>query len=87
MPIFVLYFMIYDACKEAIEKHPSMQNNSHLWVSSALAGGICGSTTWALAFPLDVIKSKIQTSPLESNRAEDREIWHVGNFFFEERRS
>jgi solute carrier family 25 (mitochondrial carnitine/acylcarnitine transporter), member 20/29 len=38
--------------------------HSHTWLASAFAGGCAGCFTWAMVYPVDVIKTRIQTSPL-----------------------
>lgn len=40
--------------------------NTHTWLASAFAGGCAGSITWAIVYPVDVIKSQIQTAPLDT---------------------
>jgi solute carrier family 25 carnitine/acylcarnitine transporter 20/29 len=40
---------------------------SHTWFASGFAGGVSGSLTWAIIYPLDVIKTRIQTSPLDTS--------------------
>jgi solute carrier family 25 carnitine/acylcarnitine transporter 20/29 len=45
----------------------SIENNSiHQWAASALAGGCSGAFTWAAIYPFDVVKTRIQTSPLDT---------------------
>ena len=39
--------------------------NTHKWLASAFAGGCAGSITWGIVYPVDVIKSQIQTAPLD----------------------
>ncbi|KAL9182761.1 hypothetical protein ACHAXT_004040 [Thalassiosira profunda] len=71
-PAFGMYFATYDTIKMRVEnlleekdgKHP-IPSHAHAWAASALAGGISGAWTWAIIYPFDVIKSRIQTSPLE----------------------
>lgn len=46
------------------------QHNAHTWFASALAGGLTGALTWAIVYPFDVIKTQIQTSPLNTPRNE-----------------
>ena len=73
-PAFGMYFATYDTIKmrvenlleEKDEKHP-IPSHAHAWAASALAGGISGAWTWAIIYPFDVIKSRIQTSPLENH--------------------
>lgn len=38
----------------------------HTWAASCIAGGVSGAFTWAVIYPFDVIKTKIQTTPLET---------------------
>lgn len=77
VPAFGLYFASYDYIKDktntflarqaGIEdlNHADMQH-SHTWVASAFAGGVAGALTWGLVYPVDVIKTKIQTAPLDT---------------------
>jgi solute carrier family 25 (mitochondrial carnitine/acylcarnitine transporter), member 20/29 len=51
--------------------------NTHTWLASAFAGGCAGSLTWALVYPVDVIKSQIQTAPLDTP-LRDLRMWTVG---------
>ena len=60
----------------------NMTNNSsdtknHVWAASALAGGCSGALTWALIYPIDVIKTRIQTSSLDTP-LQQRRMLHVG---------
>lgn len=81
-PAFGMYFATYDAIKERVERglaerdaaHP-IPSHFHTWAASALAGGISGAWTWAIIYPFDVIKSQIQTGPLE--RHLQRGMWTV----------
>ncbi|KAL7463849.1 hypothetical protein ACHAXS_004202 [Conticribra weissflogii] len=82
-PAFGFYFATYDSCKERVENllkskddiHP-IPSHAHAWAASAFAGGVSGAWTWAIIYPFDVIKSKIQTSPLERNL--QKGMWTVG---------
>ena len=83
-PAFGLYFAAYDTIKDRVESllqekdddHP-IPSHAHAWAASALAGGISGASTWAIIYPLDVIKSQMQTSPLE--RHLQKGMWTVGS--------
>jgi len=73
-PAFGLYFATYDTIKDRVESFLREQEESHpipahlhAWSASALAGGLSGALTWFVVYPFDVIKSRIQTSPLERN--------------------
>mmetsp|Transcript_6773 Transcript_6773/g.11849 ORF Transcript_6773/g.11849 Transcript_6773/m.11849 type:complete len:393 (-) Transcript_6773:311-1489(-) len=73
-PAFGMYFATYDTIKAQVERlleekdenHP-IPSHAHAWAASALAGGISGAWTWAIIYPFDVIKTRIQTGPLESH--------------------
>jgi hypothetical protein len=39
-------------------------------LSSVVAGGITGALTWGLIYPLDMIKTRIQTMPLNTPLSE-----------------
>jgi len=45
-------------------------------ITSTLAGGIAGALSWVVVYPVDVIKSKIQTSPLDAPASSLR-MWTV----------
>mmetsp|Transcript_32874 Transcript_32874/g.36607 ORF Transcript_32874/g.36607 Transcript_32874/m.36607 type:complete len:396 (+) Transcript_32874:1-1188(+) len=46
------------------------QHNAHMWIASAVAGGLTGALTWAMVYPFDVIKTQIQTSPIDTPKNE-----------------
>jgi solute carrier family 25 carnitine/acylcarnitine transporter 20/29 len=52
----------------------SSKNNLHSWAASSLAGGFSGALTWAIIYPFDVIKTRIQTSPLDTPMEQRRMI-------------
>eukprot|EP01024_Parvocaulis_polyphysoides_P029813 TRINITY_DN27042_c1_g2_i1.p1 TRINITY_DN27042_c1_g2~~TRINITY_DN27042_c1_g2_i1.p1 ORF type:complete len:290 (-),score=26.86 TRINITY_DN27042_c1_g2_i1:285-1154(-) len=56
VPSFGVYFAVYEACK--FNQH---FNNDHM-ISHFVAGGIAGVVSWAVVYPFDVIKSRIQSS-------------------------
>jgi len=43
--------------------HPKTKNKA-VELASFIGGGVAGSATWALVYPIDVVKSVIQTAPL-----------------------
>lgn len=49
---------------------PQQQNGAHTWIASAMAGGLTGALTWAVIYPFDVIKTQIQTAPIDTPRSE-----------------
>ena len=52
--------------------------HTHTWIASAIAGGIAGSATWAIVYPVDVIKTHVQTMPLDTPRAK-LSMYRVGS--------
>lgn len=85
VPAFGLYFAAYDSIKETVvsnmEKVLDKSNEGggstiHTWAASCIAGGISGALTWASIYPFDVIKTKIQTLPLDTP-IEKRRISHI----------
>lgn len=89
VPAFGLYFSTYDFIKDhtnrflaqrdgTLDDDASMPTqHTHTWLASAFAGGMSGCTTWAVVYPFDVIKTRIQTSPLDAPVSE-RRILNVG---------
>lgn len=51
-------------------KEPDHDHNAHRWLSSAISGGLTGAVTWAIVYPFDVIKTQIQTAPINCPRSE-----------------
>ena len=88
VPAFGLYFAVYDYMKDSVNRilarqagvddlDASTMTHTHTWVASACAGGIAGSVTWGVVYPVDVIKTKVQTSPLDTP-LRDLSIYRVG---------
>jgi solute carrier family 25 carnitine/acylcarnitine transporter 20/29 len=69
VPAFGAYFSVYDIVKDGVNDYFDTHNSSseqHTWIASAFAGGFSGSFTWAIIYPIDVIKTRIQTAPLDA---------------------
>lgn len=75
VPAFGAYFAIYDHVKDVANSYFAKQagittttlgssniTHTHTWLASTLAGGLAGSITWGFIYPIDVIKTHIQTS-------------------------
>mmetsp|Transcript_3086 Transcript_3086/g.4342 ORF Transcript_3086/g.4342 Transcript_3086/m.4342 type:complete len:337 (+) Transcript_3086:284-1294(+) len=95
IPAFGLYFASYDFVKEKTfslfcdhseliseNKNTSLKHDIPLTIS-ALAGGISGAFTWAVIYPFDVIKTRIQTAPLDAS-IEQRRITYLANQILKE---
>ena len=58
-PTMGFYFLFYEMCEAEIPKRAGLgETSTTLW-----AGGICGTLTWALAYPFDTVKTVSQTMP------------------------
>ena len=80
-PSLAAYFPVYHILKESIGEFSSSSNNNNnkkdsLWWSSALAGGLAGCLSWTIVYPIDVIKSRIQSLPLDAP-AKERSFLHI----------
>lgn len=80
VPAFGMYFVTYDCVKEGINRKLRSYDpsHSHSWAASAISGGITGSFTWFIVYPLDIIKTRIQTAPIHCTKPCQSKIWHVG---------
>mmetsp|Transcript_48114 Transcript_48114/g.58019 ORF Transcript_48114/g.58019 Transcript_48114/m.58019 type:complete len:390 (+) Transcript_48114:64-1233(+) len=89
IPAYGAYFCSYDITKQLLLSEIKKRNNKlkpkkesgkqDMMVASAIAGGFTGCWTWAIVYPLDVIKSRIQTSPLTALSKESRmSVWQMG---------
>lgn len=56
------YFWSYEICKRTLRSE-SEDSAKVAGAKVLLAGGIAGIVTWASIFPLDVIKTRVQTQP------------------------
>lgn len=88
VPAFGAYFAFYDFAKDGLnslfakraglsEEEHAEQNHAHKWAASALAGGTTGALTWIMIYPFDIIKTKIQTAPMDTP-IEKRRILAIG---------
>jgi hypothetical protein len=75
VPAFAVYFATYDYIKDRTNtflthqmgfqgEDPVGMQHTHAWIASAFAGGCAGSITWGMVYPVDVVKTRIQTAPL-----------------------
>lgn len=64
-----------DGAKD-IDMSSMKKNMLHTWAASSLAGGLSGALTWAIIYPFDVIKTRIQTSSLDTP-IEKRRIMYI----------
>ena len=82
VPAFGLYFAGYDYMRDHIVNFLERNGYASLsgpWAASAISGGISGCVTWAGVYPIDVIKTRIQTGPLDARRGHvSRRMLSVG---------
>uniref|UniRef100_A0A7S4VZ96 Mitochondrial carrier protein n=1 Tax=Ditylum brightwellii TaxID=49249 RepID=A0A7S4VZ96_9STRA len=75
IPAFGVYFAAYDYIKDYINDFNKDEDDTqHAWMASAIAGGISGSITWGMIYPVDMIKSRIQTDPLTGKQYSMMEV-------------
>ena len=75
VPAFGAYFFSYELFKLKIEKiiDPVSRVRVTWWETSFpsfMAGGIAGVVSWTLTMPMDVVKSHIQSQPLDGPKQE-----------------
>ena len=75
VPGFVVYFGTYERLKNCALAQQSL-GPQHTLLASIAAGGTSGALSWAAAYPMDLIKSRIQALPMNC-RMRDRSILHV----------
>jgi len=83
-PSLAMYFPVYHILKQSIDDFYTVRGNSEstipnadsLWWSSALAGGLAGCLSWTIVYPIDAVKSRIQSMPLDTP-AKERSIIHI----------
>ena len=80
-PGFCVYFGSYERLKYSLQAQNNIQCNE--LIASIIAGGIAGSLSWAIVYPIDLIKSRIQALPVDCNK-NDRSIMHIGNTILKE---
>jgi solute carrier family 25 carnitine/acylcarnitine transporter 20/29 len=93
VPAFGLYFASYDYLKDIVHTYfdqqfrqsnggdmiqPFIPTHAQTIAASALAGGCAGCWTWLIVYPVDIIKTRIQTSPLNAP-SHDLGFWRVGS--------
>ena len=98
VPAFAVYFAGYDYMRDAFMNRVQLEQQgegsstinlpnflSSQWAASAIAGGLSGCFTWAMVYPIDVIKTRIQTGPIDVGRAhETRQILSVGSRIYKD---
>ncbi|KAG2528571.1 hypothetical protein JM18_002007 [Phytophthora kernoviae] len=83
VPSFAVYFWLYEYTKRKMIDYGI---NSH--TSMLTAGGIAGVGSWVVSYPLDVIKSAIQTLPMNYKPGEHkmayqtRQLYRLGALAF-----
>jgi solute carrier family 25 (mitochondrial carnitine/acylcarnitine transporter), member 20/29 len=58
--------------EEVVDDAMAPRTTTHTWIASAIAGGVSGSFTWAIVYPVDLIKSQVQTAALTTPYSELR---------------
>ncbi|KAF9353926.1 hypothetical protein BGX26_008311 [Mortierella sp. AD094] len=61
-PGYGVYFLSYEGLKRALDIPPGETGGINTW-KLLFAGGLAGTLSWASIYPLDVIKTRLQTQP------------------------
>jgi len=61
-PSFGVYFVVYDSVRELLNPN-CRETDSDGAAAHLLAGGLAGSAAWLSIYPIDVAKTRIQSSP------------------------
>lgn len=64
-----VYFGIYEATKQIIQTYRGTEGTVSP-VATVVAGGMCGITSWAVVYPLDVAKTRYQKECLARGKGE-----------------
>eukprot|EP00128_Syssomonas_multiformis_P000038 Colp12_sorted_trinity150504_noHs@35808 len=62
-PSYGVYFWAYEAAKRWLTSHTSTTQTTeddHQFFETMVAGGVAGSIAWAVCYPFDVIKTRLQ---------------------------
>ena len=65
IPSLAIYFYVYKTCRALLVSTTYMSDD----IAIALSGGFAGCASWTTTYPLDVIKTNIQISSLESSHS------------------
>ena len=76
-PGFAVYFSCYDDIKHRLQR-----SLGESWAAPILAGGTAGSLSWAVVYPIDLIKSRIQVLPLDASKLE-RSMWNIARDIYQ----
>ena len=68
MPTYGIYFLSYDFFQRYTVKEKRV-NGLRVYLGKMLAGGLAGMLTWLFAYPMDVVKSTVQSASFKTNRA------------------
>eukprot|EP00588_Corethron_pennatum_P029718 CAMPEP_0194313108 /NCGR_PEP_ID=MMETSP0171-20130528/10001_1 /TAXON_ID=218684 /ORGANISM="Corethron pennatum, Strain L29A3" /LENGTH=316 /DNA_ID=CAMNT_0039067917 /DNA_START=235 /DNA_END=1182 /DNA_ORIENTATION=+ len=63
VPAFGMYFSCYEYIKEELQERVT---GLPPYLASMFAGGASGCFTWAVIYPVDVVKTRIQTMPIST---------------------
>ncbi|UIZ23205.1 hypothetical protein KXD40_003911 [Peronospora effusa] len=81
VPSFAVYFWLYEYTKRMM-----MENGINSTTSMLTAGGAAGVASWVVSYPFDVIKSAIQTLPVNHKPGEHkiayqaRQLYRLGGW-------
>ena len=84
VPSFGVYFYTYEVCKQYMTGGDKEAENNFTLM---MAGGLAGTASWACLYPIDVLKSCVQSQSVECSQSSfqvARQYYqtHGARFFF-----
>ncbi|RLN69528.1 hypothetical protein BBJ28_00023529 [Nothophytophthora sp. Chile5] len=76
VPSFAFYFSMYEYTKRKMMAHGINPHTSML-----TAGGLAGVGSWIIAYPMDVLKSSIQTLPVDHRPGEHKMAYQARRLY------
>jgi hypothetical protein len=70
VPSCGIYFGVYEAIKRKLNNTIGVVGSSTSLFSTLIAGGLAGCALWASIYPLDLVKSRIQSLPMNTPASE-----------------
>lgn len=77
-PGSALYFASYEVCKEFLNKMSGHKSGELSITNVCISGGLAGVLMWAVVFPIDTVKTQLQSSSKRQSMVEvTREIYRT----------
>lgn len=81
VPAYASWFIAYEACKYHLSTPVQRSNRQYNTGTLLTAGGAAGVATWLSTYPFDVLKSVVQTAPIDTPRAQLK-MWYIAKTYY-----